>query len=311
MSRATTTAARAAFERAFALLGVGVLKWSAGTCSLKRRDDRFELDTDLFAQDLEKRPSGHTPEHLALELADALGLPADESISAGNIVHALPLLRPRFLTPEVLAGPGRAMCRRQLGPDLIVGVSIGRRTHRNFVTTRLLEAWNLSFDEVVQTAIEELMRRFSADDIAPVEADPRAVGIAHHVEPAASTALGLEMVVPGIDDWPGTLIGLPAEDTLLLVPLDEQSDLTSLAAIIESTRLVAETRTDPLSERPCWLYQGTLRCLNVRMDRDGGTRRAVVETANPEAARLLRFLSGDEVDPEENDFGGDESGPFG
>ncbi len=287
--------ARDAFENAFGLLRVGVSKWDGSVCTLKRGADRFSLDTVLFAQELDKRPSAYTPEGLALRLADTLGLPADESLVIDDVVKALPVLRPRFLHASVMDGPGRDLVRRELAPGLLLGVSLGRQTVRNFVTTRLLDAWKMTFDEVIDVAIEELMRRFTIEDIHSLASDPRVLTITHDREPAASVALGLDRMVVGIDAWPGSLIGKPSEDQLLLVPLDEQSDIKDLGAIIESTYRIANEHARALSAHPCWLYNGVLHTIGLRMsdEQASGGRRATVETNHPDVAHLLRFLSGE------------------
>lgn len=285
------------YERAFAHLRTHVVKWGGAVCSLKRDDDRFSLDAALFRDELEKRETAHTPEGLALRLADALGLPASEELIGDDIVRSLPLLRPRIVRREILRGPAKAMCRRDLGADLLVGVSIGRRTLRNFVTTRLLDAWRMSFDEVLGTATEELLRRFSITDIRLYERDHRALCVRHQREPAASVVFGLERLVEEIDVWPGALIGTPTEDTMLLIPLNDQSDLRALRAIIETARKAAEDRDDVLTENPFWLHEGRLHPVGLRLTSERGTRRAVVETADPLLGHLLRVLSGEEEGP--------------
>ncbi|GAB4551660.1 MAG: hypothetical protein Tsb0013_13780 [Phycisphaerales bacterium] len=301
--------ARDAYERAFACLRTRVVRWDGPVCALKRGDEKFTLDTGLFAGELEKRPSAYRPETLALLLADTLGLPADEGLVLSDIVNALPLLRPRFVRSSVLEGPGRALVRREVGPDLLLGISLGRRTMRNFVTTRILDAWGMTFDEMLDTATEELLRRFTIEDIRPLESDPRVLAVTHPREPAASLALGIDRMVDGLDEWPGALLGKPSEDTLLLVPLDDASTIKDLGAIIESTYRLANEHTQPLSPYPCWLFEGSLHTLGLRMEEAaGGGRRATVETNHPHVAHLLRVLSGE-------DTGGpppaDDPGPFG
>ena len=281
---------RDAYARAFALLGADVVRWHGAVGTLRRHGDEFSLDTALFASELDRRASGYTPESLALRLADTLGLAAPEEIVGDDVVRALPLLRPRLVTPETLAGPGRAMCRREIGPDLLVAISIGRRTIRNFVTTRMLDAWRMSFDEVLDAATEELVRRFDVRDIAPLDGLSHALAIRHEREPAASVAFGLDRLVPDIDAWPGALLGVPSDDTLVIVPLDERSDMRALGAVIEANHAMSVGRTDTLSERPLWLCEGLLRELDVALIMEGEVRRATVRTADETVARLLRTL---------------------
>ena len=296
-----TAIARQAYERAFALIRTSVIKWQRDVCQLKRGDKRFTLDTALFATELDKRPSAYVPESLALRLADALGLPVDEELVLDDIVKALSLMRPRFVPHDVLEGPGRNMCRRNIGPDVLLAISLGRHTTRNFVTTRMLDAWKMSFDEVLDAAIEELMRAFGPEDIKPHPADPRVLSITHEREPAASVILGLDRIVEGLDAWPGCLVGKPAEDTLLPVPLDETSTIKDLGAIIEATYTVANEHARPLSAQPCWLYNGAIHAMGLRMTDTKGGRRATVETNHPGVAHLLQFLSGEaSCDPPED-----------
>jgi hypothetical protein len=285
------------YERAFALLRTTVHKWNGPVCALRRDDDRFTLDASLFRAELDKSVRAYTPEGLALRLADALGLPAGEELVLDDVVRALPVLRPRIVRREILDGPAKSMCRRDLGADLLVGVALGRRTMRNFVTTRMLDAWKMTFDEVLQSAVDELMRRFTIGDIRLYEVDHRALCVRHEREPAASVALGLERLVEGIDQWPGAFLGTPTEDTLLVIPLDDDSDLRALGAIIETCRKAVEERDDALSTRPLWLHAGRLHPIGLRFSDEDRGRRAVVETSDPVLGYLLRVLSGEDDGP--------------
>ena len=300
--------ARDAYERALDLLRARATKWEDDVCTIKRSDKRFELDTAMLASDLEKRASAYRAETLALIIADALGLPADPELVLEDVTIALPLLRPRFVRPDVLDGPGRNLVRREIGEDLLLGVSLGRRTRRNFVITRMLDAWGMGFDETLKAAIDEVLRRFDTSAIVPFEDDPCVLAVTDVTEPAASLARGSDRMVDGLDDWPGCLLGMPSEDTLLIVPLDDDATLKDLGALIRATYGIANVHPRPLTPLPCWLYRGRLHTLGLRMDEmesEHGKRHATVETNAPEAAHLLRMLAGEETGPPpERDEGG-------
>ena len=228
-----------------------------------------------------------------MRLADLLGFPAPPELYEQHVMHALPLLRTRVLTPDVLDGPARALCRRQLGQDYLIAVSIGRRSSRNFVTTRLLDAWGMSFPEVLEAAAEAIAKNLGPEDLGPIPEAAGVLALRLAREPTAGAALALERLVPGIDSWPGALLGMPSEETLIVVPLDDDSTLEALANTIEANHNVAEHRSEPLSPWPYWLIDGTLHEIRYRIDESDALRRAHIETADPRLADLLHFLQGD------------------
>ncbi len=284
--------AKDAVQTALALIGAQAASWSGDTAQIRRNSDRRTLDINLLAQEFDRPPTKYAPEALAMRLADLLGFPAPPELYEQHVLHALPLLRPRVLSPDVLDGPARALCRRPLGRDYLIAISIGRRSARNFVTTRLLDAWGMSFNETLEAATDALAKRLEPEHLGPIEEAPGVLALRVPREPVAGAALALERLVPGLDAWPGTLLGLPTEETLVVVPLDEESDLEALASTIEANHAVAEDHPDPLSPWPYWLIDGALHEIRYRLDESDEHRRAHVETADPRLADLLHFLQG-------------------
>ena len=204
---------------------------------------------------------------------------------------------------------------------MLLGLSLGPKTQRNFVTTRMLDAWGITFEDALAASTDELVRRFDAVDIEPLEEDPRVLALRHPRVPASAMALGVDRLVEGLDEWPGTLIGTPARDTLLVVPLDERSTIKDLGTLVDASYRLAGAHPEPLSPAPCWLYEGRLHALGLRMEEEGegaeaataggGSRRATIETNNPEAAHLLRVLMGEASGPPEGEEDPDDGGGDG
>lgn len=302
---------RAIFARAFELLDTRILKWRGTTAVLQRRERVFEHNVFEHLDVLDSSP-GETPEQpLAIYLATRLGLPLPDSLAL-DLDLIRPWLRARLVHPRVLEGPARAMCRREAfadeararggrapaegtepntgGSGLLLAVGIGGSRSISFVTTRALDLWGLTFEEVVMIGADNIRRLVSPDDLSEVDGAPGVLALVDSSgEVGASAVLVLDRLIPDASNETGILFSVPGDDACLLLPVRPGAGAASLAAMVQMTYALAAERDLPLSERIFWSRRGRVSSLPMTAVVEGDSRRVHLE-ASGETEELLRIL---------------------
>lgn len=267
---------RRAVEAALSRLGCHVHRWTGPIASVRHGDDRFHLSVDTIRAQIGGDPSSIPERALALRIADAVNLPADrELLEDFAVVEGL--LRPRVVGPADLTGPQRTMVRRELFGDLLATITVGSGSRRTPVTTRELDAWSMPFEDVMLVAKENYLSRVDTTALHDVDGAPGLLAFVHESEPAASAALVLEELIPGVANEPGVVFSMPGEDVLLLLPLEEDAGAEGLVGAVQATFALGSDRAEPLSDAVFWRLENEVRPLPMTRIQDGDSHRVHLE----------------------------------
>ena len=293
--------ARARFARAAELAGFTVKKWkNPRTLEVHDRNPRgpHKLRLDLHALTAAAdEPHQHAQEHeplaLAAGLCVALDRPApDELLRSPR--HLRHLLRPRLEDPASLKGLNKAAVRRDAAAGLIYTVSVGPNPAARRIRTAELDAWNASFDDILQTATEQLAERITPDHTHLVEDTDALHAIVHETEPTACAHRFLDRLLPGFEPDNGALFAIPASRTLLALPVNHTAGAAGLAALVQSA-FVLTPPTDPRQGAVYWALNNTLQPLpltRVTEDpQDHGRTTPAREHDDPAASRVQLDLT--------------------
>jgi hypothetical protein len=283
---------RRRFGAALARLGCTVHKWRGDLATIERGGERFHASIGTILPSLPSAMELLRDDQLTLHVADALGLPVDASLLE-DLRIVRPLLRPRLVNVRELEGPARGMCRRSAWADLLWAVSVGRGTRRVFVTSPVLDTWGLEFDEVMDLAQGNLAAALDSTHIHDVEGATGVLALVHDREPASAAVAIIDTIVPDMTDGQGALFGAPADEVLLMYPVEEGAGASGLAGMVQATFALMGERTECLSEHLVWRRGERWDALPMTWVEEGGSRRVHVE-AEGVMRDLLRVLG--EVD---------------
>ena len=269
-------------------LGCTVLKWRGDLATVTRADQRFHASITMLLSLVPGPLESIGDDQLTLYVANALGLPVEASLLQ-DIRIVRPLLRPRLVNVRELEGPARNMCRRDAWADLLWAVSIGGGTRRVFVTTAQLDRWGLEFDEVVQLAQQNLAAHLDSSNLHDVDGAQGVLALVHDREPTAAAAAIIDTIVPDMTDGHGVILGAPADEMLLLYPVEEGAGASGLAGMVQATFALAGERAECLSEHLVWRRGDAWDVLPMTWVEEGGSRRVHVE-AEGVMRDLLRVL---------------------
>lgn len=269
-------------------LGCTIHKWRGDLATIERSDRRFHASIGTILPLLPAPIETIRDDQLTLHVADALGLPVEQSLLEDfRIVR--PLLRPRLVNLRELEGPARNMCRRDAWGDLLWAVSIGSGTRRVFATSALLDKWDLEFEDVVQLAQQNLTGALDSSHVHDVEGAPGVIALVHDREPASAAAAIIDTIIPDMTDGHGVIMGTPADEVLLLFPVEEGSGAATLAGMVQATFALTGERAECLSEHLVWRRADSWEILPMTWIEEGGSRRVHVE-AEGVMRDLLRIL---------------------
>ncbi len=280
---------RETLEAAFALLGWDILWKRKGEFIVSKGDRRLSLglETVRSGLDVDSVELTSVPD-VALMLTDLLALAVPERL-ADSIELCRPYLRPRLVPPSDLSGPVRGMCRREAWGPLSWGVSIGLRSRRSFVTSRLLDRWGLEYDDLMMLAIGNLNEAFTPDLVCEVSGVEGLSAVMHDREPAASAVLLLDQLIPCDGPSLGHVFSTPTEATLLAMPVQAGGGADALALLVQGTYAVAAEHSASLCDQIFWRREATTTLLPMTWVEEGGSRRVHLE-AEGEISHLLRIL---------------------
>lgn len=273
---------------ALSRLGCAIVKWRGDLATVERGGRRFHASISTILALVPERLEAMRDDQLVLHVADALGLPVDGSLLEDFRLVG-PLLRPRLVHVRELEGPARGMCRREAWADLLWAVSVGCGTRRVFVTTPLLDRWGLEFDDVVMVAQQNLSSKVDSSNLHDVDGAPGVIALVHDREPASACAGIIDRIVPDLTEGHGVLMATPADEILLLYPVEEGAGASGLAGMVQATFALAGERSEPLSEQLVWRRGDVWEVLPMTWVEESGSRRVHVE-AEGVMRDLLRVL---------------------
>ncbi|MBL0926094.1 MAG: hypothetical protein IBJ11_00375 [Phycisphaerales bacterium] len=295
-----TEADRSRFDAAVVLLGGEVLRWRDGEATLRLPGGEAPrlavswgtLDTQS-AVGLSVLDAADT----ALEIGPMLNLPAPAGLLA-DLRRIEGRLRPRLVSTAALTGPARLMCRRDGFGDLLRAVSVGSGSARGawWVTTRHLDDWGVTFEDVMAAAVANARACFGPRSLVPL---PSARGVLAMVTPrerSGSAVFVLDTLLPWVDPGVGAVFSVPTDDALLVLPLSPGSGAGPLAELVRVTLGIDAERSagggETLSDQVFWWHGGRAGAIeHVPMtaitERRG--QRVHLE-AEGTVARLLRLL---------------------
>lgn len=224
----------------------------------------------------------------AVGLAAAIGAPLPPE-SAAEWAVAREVVLPRLFNESSLQGPRRNMCRRPVFGNLIRAIALGDGLAAPLVTTAILDQWQVTFDEVWESAERNLLDRLTPDTFDDVA---QAVGLKTLVDvrtPGSSGAFVVADLCPEAAEAEGVVFSVPRAETLLALPVEPDSGMEGLAALVQATHALVTEADDVLSDQLFWWNRGTTVLLPMTLVFENGSRRIQIEADGP-VGRLLHIL---------------------
>lgn len=276
---------RALLDEASGLLDLGPARWKRSEAQFTLRNETVALDINSVQAILSDQCDATG---VALSLAQALDFnPSLEFFD--NPKRFQTYFRPRVVHPRELAGPKRAMCRRETFGGLLQAIAIGPGPKAPFVTSPMLDRWHAEFNDLSSVACANLASKLTNKDILEVQGAPGLLALLHDVEQASSAAFILDHLFPP-DLLPhGVVFAVPAQEALVALPVIQNEGPDGLAAIVQASYSLANERDDPLSEHTFWRRGGEVIDLPMTAVHDERSRRIHIEAKGP-LEDLLRIL---------------------
>lgn len=209
--------------------------------------------------------------------------------SAAAFERERPRLRPRLVHPRELAGPRRAMCRREAFGGLLRAIALGPEPGAPLLTTALLDRWPVDFDEAFEIALMNFRRRVGPEHVADVEGAGGVRALLASPEQAAAGALSLSHLIPRGEPGAGVLFSVPHEDVLLLIPVRAGGGAEVLASIVQATVELSAAHGEPLSDQVFWGRGERIDHLPMTLVQERRGQRVHLDAQGP-SAELLRLL---------------------
>jgi hypothetical protein len=264
---------------AMTMLGGELIRARDEAAEIKLHDRRLELGASTIGVQLRalpELPALPGPAHVAAAMACVL----NEAIP-GPLVDDLgfirPWLRPALLRHEELGGPRRSMCRREAFGGMVLAISAGRGPRAALLTTKHLDAWGLTFDEVLLIAKENLANVLIPAGVHDIEGSAGVLAIAHDVEPASCAYLMFDRLLPEWKSKRGAVFAVPDEETTLVLPVESGAGAEGVAGLIQAAlSWGAESEADSqlLSDQVFWIREGAgvTRLPMTRIEEQGARR---------------------------------------
>lgn len=255
-------------------LGCEDIRWDSAEASVKRAGTRFKLSVDVLPTAvLQELVAPGSDTRLDLLLADSLGWAIDRELLT-DFDEVRSLLSPRVVAPAALSGPERAMCRRDLFDDLLVGVSVGVSETAPMVRTSDLDAWPLDFDEVLRLAVLAERERWDPErDTLDVDGVPGMFAIMDSERLGSSGYFAIDAFAP---DDAGVLFALPDRRVLLALRVGPGSGLGGLASMVQMTLSLAHEAMQAggaIGDGIYWKRGARVERLPSMVIEDGDSRR--------------------------------------
>jgi hypothetical protein len=298
---------RGVFDRAFALLGVRVLKWRDAGPTLAWGSGKVELSLDVLPAAARRPGADADDRDVAADLAQALGVPLPAAVFA-DPAWAGPRLRPVLLRPEDLTGPRRTACRREAFGNLVVAVAVGPAPTDAVLTTATLDAWKAEFSDVLARAQANLADRLLPGSIEDIAETQGLKAIMRSSEPASAAALAVESfaasecgdaAVAGAGRSAGVAFSVPTRELCLALPITPGAGPTALAHLVQMTFSICTRRPERvLSDQLFWRRGGETVLLPTTQIIESAGRRVTLEPVGPNEQLLDILGEGDDVNGE-------------
>ncbi len=281
---------------AVTMLGGAVVRSRDDLIEIRLRDRRIELSAKTIGPQLRiltEWPEMPGVASVTAGLACVLNEPIPDAL-VSDIDFIRPWLRPQLVSPEELRGPRRAMCRREAFGALLLAISAGRGPRCALLTTKHLDAWGLTFEEVLMIATDNLTSALVPAGVHDIEGSAGVLAIAHDIEPACCAYLVFDRLCPGFSPAQGVVFAVPDEQTTLVLPVVDGGGAEGVAGLIQATLSwsadAESTSSDMLSDQVFWLRgEGTIERLPMTQIEEQGERRVQLEASGP-MGELLRIL---------------------
>ena len=157
---------------------------------------------------------------------------------------AMPI-RPR------LCGPDVRMSVPLVDDQVRVCLTVNDGTQVRVVTEHDLRDWNVSFDTLLEVAVDALRRESAPSDWRPVDTVP---GMAMLVTGDARASTRMLLIDELIGDHPlgGVVVVVPAHDQLMAVPLRDVEDLEAMNVMVSAAHFAWESSDQPLTNQAFW-----------------------------------------------------------
>ncbi|MCA9293826.1 MAG: hypothetical protein KDA20_08430 [Phycisphaerales bacterium] len=284
------------FEQALKLLGGELVRAREQALEIRLRDRRLELTASTIGpqlRDLPELPAMPSATHVAAALACVLNEPIPEAL-VQDLDFIRPWLRPQLVKTTELQGPRRAMCRREAFGGLLLAIAAGRGPRCALLTTKLLDAWKLTFDEVLVIAKENLAIELAKAGVHDIEGSAGVLAIAHDIEPACCAYLLFDRLLAEWDAVHGAVFAVPDEETTLVLPVEEGGGSEGVAGLIQAAlSWSADTESasgELLSDQVFWIRRdGDIARLPMTRIEERAGRRVQLEATGP-MSDLLTIL---------------------
>ncbi len=189
------------------------------------------------------------------------------------------------------------MCRREAFGDLLMAVALGPGSSASLVTTRILDTWPVTFEQVLEIARDNLRSLIGSDDFDTVEGAAGVVALTARsrrpgFEQPAAAALIIDRLFPRRVAPNGVVFALPSEEVLLALPVKEAAGVEGLAILVQLTMSLVQESDEPLSDQLFWWREGSAVPILFTQVEDKRSKRVHLEAhgANHDLLLILGAL---------------------
>lgn len=282
----------ALLESAIALIGGSDIRWKDAVATFRRgaSGERVTIDFSESAERLDGDRSADEDDAL-IEVLAKTGWSAPPEIF-GDFERWRRRLRPRIIGAPSTTGRDRAMCRRDLFAGLLAAVRIGSARGGPYVSTRQLDDWGLSFEELLPFAAVNQRKIMTPEHLHEVEGAAGVMAVVHEREPGSAGYFILDALLPDQPSELGVVFAVPDEDVMLMLPVVEGGGAEGLAIMVELAFRLTVEGSFPLSDQLFWRANGRVIHLPTTVVEEGKSRRIHVDAsgAGEELFRILGAL---------------------
>jgi len=291
-----------AVAAALGLLGCSAVKWKNGTAHFESAGERIQLGAEVLPEWVREIAPPIELERIAIALSDVTGLNPPRTV-ATDLSLVRERLYPRAVCRSAFEGPERAMCRREIGPDIYAAIWMAIGRSGLWLTTAELDQWTVDFESAFVIAKENLTRAVVAGSINEISDGQGVTAVLVEGVDLSGAMLDLPAIIPdsfakGGGRGHGALVAAPIIGTLLMLPLEQGGGAEGIASIVQIADMLRdEEDASEIERRLYWArpdrassFLGyTLQMLPVTVIQEDNARRAHVDSTDL-VKDLLRIL---------------------